>query len=53
MSLDKMISQLQEIPGATIECKHPNESVVHKYDKSSRLGDSYWCGVCGMLLQVG
>jgi len=35
------------------ECKHPSESMVHEYDEDSILGDAYWCGVCGMLLQVG
>ena len=53
MNLDDMIEKLREIPGATIECKHPTDSIIHRYDEDSKLGDSYWCGVCDMLLQVG
>jgi hypothetical protein len=34
-------------------CKHPSENVVHVYEKDSALGDSYWCGLCDELLQVG
>ena len=48
-----MIDQVSKIPGATIECEHPRDKMYHEYDDSSILGDSYWCGVCGMLLQVG
>ena len=53
MNLDDLIEEVSKIPGATIECLHPSESMLHRYDEDSVLGDSYWCGVCGMLLQVG
>ena len=35
------------------DCKHPTEEIVHEYDEDSILGDSYWCGLCSELLQVG
>ena len=35
------------------DCKHPTEEILHEYDESSVLGDSYWCGLCNELLQVG
>ena len=34
-------------------CIHPLEYIQHEYDEDSILGDSYWCGECGELLQVG
>ena len=37
----------------TAVCTHPVDSVEHHYDEDSILGDSYWCGECGELLQVG
>jgi hypothetical protein len=38
---------------STENCKHPTEEILHEYDEDSILGDSYWCGVCNELLQVG
>ena len=35
------------------DCKHPSSDVVHIYDEDSLLGDSYYCGICGDLTQVG
>ena len=37
----------------TPACTHPSEAMVHQYSEDSLLGDSYWCGSCGDLLQVG
>ena len=34
-------------------CEHPVDKTIHEYDETSILGDSYWCGLCGELLQVG
>jgi hypothetical protein len=35
------------------DCKHLIEDVVHIYDEESLLGDSWYCGKCGELRQVG
>ncbi|NDA96193.1 MAG: hypothetical protein EBY03_08760 [Actinobacteria bacterium] len=45
MSLDKMIEELHAIPGATIECTHPQADRV-------ALPTIVICGVCNMPLQV-
>lgn len=34
-------------------CKHPKDDMVHEFDENSKLGDAYYCGLCGGLLQVG
>ena len=50
IELDFSVSSLED---ETPACAHPSEATVHKYDEDSLLGDSYWCGACGELLQVG
>ena len=34
-------------------CAHPVEQWEHEYDDDSLLGDAYYCGCCGELMQVG
>lgn len=34
-------------------CVHPIEDWEHDYDPTTRLGDAYYCGHCGELMQVG
>lgn len=34
-------------------CEHPIDEWKHEYDEDSILGDSYYCGLCGELTQVG
>jgi len=52
MDLNKIVDAVHD-NGLAIECQHPTDQIVHQYDPDSILGDSYWCGVCDMLLQVG
>jgi len=33
-------------------CAHQSDW-IHEYDPESILGDAYWCGDCGELMQVG
>lgn len=35
------------------ECEHPIKYWVHAFDPDQALGDSYRCGLCGELTQVG
>jgi|688.fasta_scaffold1087154_2 hypothetical protein len=34
-------------------CSHPIENWEHDYDEDTVLGDAYYCGLCGDLMQVG
>ena len=34
-------------------CPHPMDEWEHEYDEDSILGDAYYCGRCGELMQVG
>lgn len=52
MKLNDIVNAVHD-NGMAIECQHPTDMIRHEYDPDSRLGDSYWCGVCDMLLQVG
>jgi len=35
------------------QCEHPTDDWEHDYDPDSILGDAYYCGHCGELMQVG
>jgi len=35
------------------QCEHPIDDWEHDYDPDSILGDAYYCGHCGKLMQVG
>ena len=35
------------------QCEHPIDDWEHDYDPDSILGDAYYCGHCGELMQVG
>ena len=34
-------------------CSHPVDDWDHHYDEECLLGDAYYCGHCGELMQVG
>jgi len=53
IELDFSVSTLVNDDDGKPVCIHPKDDMVHEFDENSRLGDAYYCGLCGDLLQVG
>ena len=49
------ICRCEQVEPEADYCEHPTDDWVHEFFESSRGGknDSYHCGLCGELMQVG
>jgi len=52
IELDFSVSILENDSGKVV-CTHPGDNMIHEFNEDSLLGDAYYCGLCGDLLQVG